>query len=939
MAGVRCVSVCAVFASSGVQFLKRSRTFLAYLSILIPGLVFAQAQMSTPGSFAISPSGAATYAIPIQVPPGTAGMQPGLALSYSSQGGNGLAGVGWSLAGFSAITRCSKTMVQDGIKTAITLTNNDAFCLDGQRLFAISGTYGASGTQYRTEIEGFSRVTSSGTQGTGPYSFIVETKSGQIMHYSPVVSSGQTTAHIWTLALLRDKLQNCMLISYSVGSSFQEIYPITIDYSGRYNSAVGTCSSTYNRVNITYEARGDVTDGYFGPARTRQAVRILRIDTFSPTGMVKRYALGYGSGPAAGRSRLASVTEYAGDGVTALPATTFSYFDGGGGISVTDNRTTIANAGNWGTTYGFVPGDFNGDGVNDLYLIGATATYFCPGPGIATANNCQQTTSSNFTGFTPIIGDFNADGFTDLYFFGAGSYFCAGKLSLPGSVCVQTSTTTFRTAFQTTITVQSGDFNGDGFSDLVTVENSSPASRKLLRVCQGQSTTTSLVLTSCANTTTNPVNQAAAESSYAPQLLLIDVDGIGSQQIVLSYTSYHQGFPSNVITNVTPQSFTCRYSNPGTLTCVTGNLSAYPSDQITAGDFNGDGYTDLILVPQNNSGTNWLFCAGPNPQTKCVNMPKLSIAQTSVGGARLKTHTGDYNGDGITDLIIVDDVFSGASSTWFCKGPGLVTANNCAWLAAGQPAWIGTGTVPYPGDYNGDGVTDLILVNATQTLFAAGANQIPDRMYSATNGLGAFTSITYKPLTDNSVYGKENTASYPTMDVQGPLYVVSKATSSNGIGGGSLATDYTYYGLKANLQGRGLLGFSRTIAQREVDATNSQQIQTYYSQQFPYIGLVAQQDIFVTNGGVWRLVKRSTNSFSAQLYLAISGSLWFPYTSQNNDYGYDYGTGALASSSQTTYQFSDGWGNPTSVTVSTNDGFSGSTTNTPCVRLVVASRF
>lgn len=134
--------------------------------------------------------------------------------------------------------------------------------------------------------------------------------------------------------------------------------------------------------------------------------------------------------------------------------------------------------------------------------------------------------------------------------------------------------------------------------------------------------------------------------------------------------------------------------------------------------------------------------------------------------------------------------------------------------------------------------------------------------------------------------------------------------------------------MKANLQGRGLLGFSRTIAQREVDATNSQQIQTYYSQQFPYIGLVAQQDVFVTNGGVWRLVKRSTNSFSAQLYLAISGSLWFPYTSQNNDYGYDYGTGALASSSQTTYQYGDSWGNPTSVTVSTNDGFSGSTTNT-----------
>ena len=63
MAGVQYVGVCAVFASSILQFLKRSRTSLTYLSILIPGLVFAQAQMSTPDSFAVSPSGAATYAI------------------------------------------------------------------------------------------------------------------------------------------------------------------------------------------------------------------------------------------------------------------------------------------------------------------------------------------------------------------------------------------------------------------------------------------------------------------------------------------------------------------------------------------------------------------------------------------------------------------------------------------------------------------------------------------------------------------------------------------------------------------------------------------------------------------------------------------------------------------------------------------------------------
>ena len=85
-----------------------------------------------PGNFGVSETGAATYSIPLAVPPGTAGMEPRLSLNYSSQSGNGIAGVGWSLGGLTAITRCAQTIVHDGQTRGVQLDANDRFCLDGR---------------------------------------------------------------------------------------------------------------------------------------------------------------------------------------------------------------------------------------------------------------------------------------------------------------------------------------------------------------------------------------------------------------------------------------------------------------------------------------------------------------------------------------------------------------------------------------------------------------------------------------------------------------------------------------------------------------------------------------------------------------------------------------------------------------------------------------
>src|SRR6202011_2075026 len=163
--------------------------FTLFVSLVAssPRTLKASAVGLSQGKLSAEPSGGASYDMPIIVSPGTAGMQPKVSFHYSSGGGNGPLGVGWSISGISAITRAPQTRAQDnGAIHGVDMTFADRYSMDGQRLIAIVGTDGYAGTEYRTELNSFTKVVSNGAAGNGPSTFTAWTKSGLIYTFGGI---------------------------------------------------------------------------------------------------------------------------------------------------------------------------------------------------------------------------------------------------------------------------------------------------------------------------------------------------------------------------------------------------------------------------------------------------------------------------------------------------------------------------------------------------------------------------------------------------------------------------------------------------------------------------------------------------------------------------------------------------------------------------------
>ncbi|PYS44422.1 MAG: hypothetical protein DMG13_33870, partial [Acidobacteria bacterium] len=272
-------------------------------------------------------TGRFSYGIPIVAAPARQGTQPKIVLGYSSSGGNGWCGMGWSLdMGF--IQRQTRYGVPIKWSGALPLTqyentNGFSFSLGGVSSLLVN----VGGNEYRAEGEGgflkflFYENYWEATDKGGTKFYFGESASSRMENSKPGWTPGVTASTFrWALNRIRDINGNETYLTYTTDSG--QLYLSQISYNANVNTPAIPATHT---VDFLLENRSDTNITLEAGFRVETRKRLSQITAKANGNPVRRYVLGYNYSASTSRSLLSSVTEYGSDDVSALPPLTFSY--------------------------------------------------------------------------------------------------------------------------------------------------------------------------------------------------------------------------------------------------------------------------------------------------------------------------------------------------------------------------------------------------------------------------------------------------------------------------------------------------------------------------------------------------------------------------------------------------------------------------------------
>jgi len=894
-------------------------------------------------TYGVGQNGSATYSIPIIIPSGINGLQPNISLSYNSQQGNGLLGVGWSISGISVITRCPSTLDQDGRTRGVQLDTQDNYCLDGQRLLPVDNN-----TEYRTEIDSSSKIIPVGDTGNGPVRFEVHTKSGQIMEYGGtadsqvnliVPSTSSSPIVQWALNKVTDVAGNELTVSYIEEQAIGHYRISRIDY-GENDLSV---RFVYPRDSDQNSQRPDIIEGFVAGGKFSTPTRLANVQTYVGNRLARDYRINYELGMSTGRSRISKILECA--GITAnsecKTAATFHWKAEKEGWAKQDDKFippdwTDVYGSNWEQYGNFV--DLNGDGRQDFVI-----KYFHnssdqrKGAWLNTPDGWVQRDAWITPDWTGVYGwagdygrfiDLNGDGLVDYvvkYFRNSsdvreGAWLNTGKgwsESKPQWIPPEW------TGVDNNSWGQNGryvDLNGDGLLDFVIKYfKSSTDQRKGAWINTGDGWDRQDVWI-----TPDWTDVYGWAGDYGR---FIDLNGDGLVDYVVRYfhtsSDVRQGAWLNTgkgWSESKPQWI------PPEWTGVDNDSWGQNGRYV---DLNGDGLLDFVIKYFKSSTDQrkgaWINTGnGWDRQDVWITPDWTDVYGWAGDYGRFI----DLNGDGFVDYVVKyfhtsSDVRQGA---WLNTGKGW-SESKPQWI---PPEWTGVDSDSWGQngryvDFNGDGLQDFVIRyfhTSTDQREGVWLNDLgkPDLIESVSMGNEQEVSFQYRPLTNNTIYTKYSNSltCYPVCNIQFSSFVVSDVESDNGIGGTN-TTSYHYEGAKVHVRGRGFLGFAKVTQTNQstgfVSATNYNQLTAngiQPSTDFWKNGMVASSS--QTINGVE--VSKETNQWEARL---SDVGLVVPYLARSEQVTKDVNTN-LVISKKITNETIDEYGNILLSTVGIYEG-------------------
>jgi len=380
-------------------------------------------------------------------------------------------------------------------------------------------------------------------------------------------------------------------------------------------------------------------------------------------------------------------------------------------------------------------GDVNGDGYSDVLVSsnlrtsngterdGKVSLYTGSASGLATQSgwSTESNQDNAFYGHSVAsAGDVNADGYSDVI---VGAYLYDNGQTDEGRVYIYHGSSTGLNPTANTVSESNsanaqfgysvssaGDVNGDGFSDIL-VGGPEWAGVGRVYVFHGS-------LSGIATIWNNSLNADATGDKFGSSVSTAgDVNGDGYSDVIVGAEGHSNGQSQEGKAKIfygasTGLNTIEAWSTEGT------QVNARLGHSVgSAGDVNGDGYSDVIIgawtydAGQNDEGAVWVYYGSISGISGSAFLER-NIAGAAFGAS--VASAGDVNGDGYGDVIIGASSYSNPE---FLEGAAFIYNGSAAGLIA-TPSWQIEGnqtmtnlglSVSTAGDVNGDGYSDVIV--------------------------------------------------------------------------------------------------------------------------------------------------------------------------------------------------------------------------------------